>query len=49
MKTGSQNMMFINEPSVVKDLIEKRGSLYAARPDWYIRNFNGNMNIAFRE
>ncbi|OAL50319.1 putative cytochrome P450 [Pyrenochaeta sp. DS3sAY3a] len=49
MKTGSQNMMFINDPSVVKDLIEKRGSLYAARPDWYIRNFNGNMNIAFRD
>ncbi|KAJ8117752.1 hypothetical protein OPT61_g1127 [Boeremia exigua] len=42
-------MMFLNEPSVVRDLIEKRGSLYAARPDWYIRNFNGNMNIAFRD
>ncbi|KAL4935969.1 hypothetical protein BDV06DRAFT_205916 [Aspergillus oleicola] len=48
LKTGSQNFMLINSPAVVKDLIEKRGALYAARPDWFIREFNGNMNIAFR-
>jgi hypothetical protein len=49
LKTGSQTFMLINEPQVVRDLIEKRGAVYAARPDWFIRQFNGNLNIAFRE
>ena len=41
--------MLINSPSVVRDLIEKRGSLYAARPDWFIRETVGKFNIALRE
>lgn len=49
LKTGSQNFMLINAPSVVKDLIEKRGALYAARPNWFIRESLGKLNIAFRE
>ncbi|KAJ0420303.1 putative cytochrome P450 oxidoreductase [Aspergillus carlsbadensis] len=49
LKTGSQTLMLLNEPRVVRDLIEKRGAAYAARPDWFIRHFNGNLNIAFRD
>lgn len=41
--------MLINDAHVVKDLIEKRSLTYSARPDWFIRDFNNNMNIAFRE
>jgi len=39
----------LNEPAAVRELIEKRSLFYSARPDTYIREFVGNMNIAFRE
>lgn len=49
MKLGGQNLFLLNDPIVVKDLIEKRSSNYSCRPDLYIRRFGGNLNIAFRE
>lgn len=42
-------MILMNDETVIKDLLEKRGHTYAARPDLFIREFGGNMNIAFRE
>jgi hypothetical protein len=49
LKVGGQTMILMNDETVIKDLLEKRGHLYAARPDLFIREFGGNMNIAFRE
>lgn len=49
MKLGGQSLLLINDPVVVKDLIEKRSSNYSCRPDLYIRSFGDNLNIAFRE
>ncbi|OCK75418.1 cytochrome P450 [Lepidopterella palustris CBS 459.81] len=49
LKVGGSNIILLNDESVVKDLLEKRGHLYAARPDLFIREFCGNMNIAFRD
>jgi hypothetical protein len=49
VKLGGTNLILLNEPDVVRELIEKRSFFYSARPDTYIREFVGNMNIAFRE
>ncbi|OCK86350.1 cytochrome P450 [Lepidopterella palustris CBS 459.81] len=48
LKLGSQNVILLNDPSVLRDLLEKRSKLYSARPDLFIREFGDNMNIAFR-
>ncbi|KAL6364137.1 hypothetical protein LRP88_02053 [Fusarium phalaenopsidis] len=48
MKLGGQNLFLLNDPTVVRDLIEKRSSNYSCRPDLYIRSFGDNLNIAFR-
>jgi len=42
-------MVLMNDATVIKDLLEKRSSLYSARPDIYMREFAGNLNIAFRK
>lgn len=49
MKLGGQNLFLLNDPVVVKDLIEKRSSNYSSRPDLFIRSFGDNLNVAFRE
>ncbi|RMJ08348.1 hypothetical protein CDV36_012048 [Fusarium kuroshium] len=49
MKLGGQNLFLLNDPTVVRDLIEKRSSNYSCRPDLYIRSFGDNLNIAFRD
>ena len=49
LKTGGTNLILINDPIVVKDLLEKRSGIYSARPDLYIREFGNGLNIAFRE
>ena len=49
MKLGSQNLFLLNDPTVVRDLIEKRQSNYSCRPDFYMRSFGDNLNIAMRE
>ncbi|KAF5026974.1 hypothetical protein F66182_1004 [Fusarium sp. NRRL 66182] len=49
MKLGGQNLFLINDPTVVRDVIEKRSSNYSCRPDLYIRSFGDNLNIAFRD
>lgn len=49
MKMGGQNLFLVNDPAVVRDLIEKRSSNYSCRPDLYVREFGDNMNIALRE
>ncbi|KAF2491734.1 cytochrome P450 [Lophium mytilinum] len=49
LKLAGQTMVLMNDETVVKDLLEKRGHTYAARPDLFIREFGGNMNIAFRD
>ncbi|KAH6697419.1 putative cytochrome P450 oxidoreductase [Plectosphaerella plurivora] len=48
MKLGGQTLVLLNDPTVVRDLIEKRSSNYSYRPDLYIRHFGENLNIAFR-
>ncbi|KAH7351469.1 putative cytochrome P450, partial [Pyrenochaeta sp. MPI-SDFR-AT-0127] len=50
LKLGETNMLLLNEPSAVRDLLEKKSGIYSARPDLYIRELgNGSLNIAFRE
>ena len=49
LKTGGTNLILVNDPDVVKELLEKRSAIYSARPNLFIRDFVGNMNIAFRE
>jgi hypothetical protein len=49
LKLGGQDMILLNSPEVVKELIEKRSNIYSARPDLYIREFGDNLNIALRE
>ncbi|KAM5346074.1 hypothetical protein ACJ41O_009079 [Fusarium nematophilum] len=49
MKLGGQNLFLLNDPAVVRDLIEKRSNIYSCRPDLYIRSFGDNLNIAFRD
>ncbi|TPX13670.1 uncharacterized protein E0L32_005873 [Thyridium curvatum] len=49
MKMGGQNLFLVNDPAVVRDLIEKRSSNYSCRPDLYVREFGDNMNIALRD
>lgn len=49
MKLGGQNLFLLNEPTVVRDLIEKRQGNYSCRPDFYMRRFGDNLNIAMRE
>ncbi|KAF2186188.1 putative cytochrome P450 [Zopfia rhizophila CBS 207.26] len=49
LKAGGTNLILINDPDVVKALIEKRSGIYSARPDLFIREFNNNLNIAFRD
>ncbi|EXJ71840.1 uncharacterized protein A1O5_04341 [Cladophialophora psammophila CBS 110553] len=49
LKLGCQDMILINDPAVVKELIEKRSNIYSARPDLYIREFGNNLNIALRD
>lgn len=46
---GGTVLILLNDHTVVRDLIEKRSSIYSIRPDTYIREFVGNRNIAFRE
>ncbi|KAF5013804.1 hypothetical protein FDECE_222 [Fusarium decemcellulare] len=49
MKLGGQNFFLLNDPKVVRDLIEKRSSNYSCRPDMYVRHFGDNLNIALRD
>lgn len=49
MKLGAQNMFLLNDPNVVRDLIEKRQANYSVRPDLWVRSFGDNLNIALRE
>ncbi|KAL6241591.1 hypothetical protein RBB50_011614 [Rhinocladiella similis] len=49
LKLGCQDMILLNSPTVVKELIEKRSNIYSARPDLYIREFGDNLNIALRD
>ncbi|KAH6718660.1 cytochrome P450 [Leptodontidium sp. MPI-SDFR-AT-0119] len=48
LKLGGTDLVLLNDATVVRDLIEKRSSIYSARPDTFIREFVGNRNIAFR-
>lgn len=49
MKLGGQNLFLLNDPTVVRDLLEKRQGNYSCRPDFYMRSFGDNLNIAMRE
>ncbi|OCL13593.1 cytochrome P450 [Glonium stellatum] len=49
LKVGGQNLILLNDESVIKDLLEERSNIYSARPDLFIREFGDNMNIAFRK
>lgn len=49
LKLGAQNMFLLNDPNVVRDLIEKRQANYSVRPDLWVRSFGDNLNIALRE
>lgn len=49
MKLGTQNLFLLNDPVVVRDLLEKKSSNYSCRPDIYARYFGDNLNIALRE
>lgn len=49
LKLGAQNMVLLNDPNVVRDLIEKRQANYSVRPDLWVRSFGDNLNIALRE
>lgn len=49
MKLGSQNLFLLNDPKVVRDLLEKKSYNYSCRPDLYARQFGDNLNIALRE
>lgn len=42
-------MFLLNDPNVVRDLIEKRQANYSVRPDLWVRSFGDNLNIALRE
>ncbi|KAH7077572.1 putative cytochrome P450 oxidoreductase [Paraphoma chrysanthemicola] len=50
LKLGQTNMLLLNDPSAIRDLLEKKSSIYSSRPDLYIRELgNGSLNIAFRD
>ncbi|KAH7161080.1 cytochrome P450 [Dactylonectria macrodidyma] len=49
MKLGGQNLFLLNDPTVVRDLLEKRSNNYSCRPDLYARQFGDNLNIALRD
>ena len=49
LKLGGQDMILLNSPEVVKELIEKRSNIYSARPDLYVREFGDDLNIALRK
>lgn len=45
---GSQVMIVLNSEEVVKDLLDKRGSIYSSRPDLYVAQdiLSGGMRFA---
>lgn len=49
MKLGGQSLFLLNDPDVIRDLLEKRSNNYSCRPDLYARHFGDNLNIALRE
>lgn len=49
LKLGGQDMILLNSPEVIKDLIEKRSNIYSVRPDLYIREFDDGLNLGLRE
>ncbi|CAG9988754.1 unnamed protein product [Clonostachys byssicola] len=49
MKLGNLNMFLLNDPTVIRDLLEKRSNNYSCRPDLYARQFGDNLNIALRD
>ncbi|EXJ76279.1 uncharacterized protein A1O5_00787 [Cladophialophora psammophila CBS 110553] len=49
LKLGGQDMILLNSPEAVRDLIEKRSNIYSARPDLYVREFGDNLNIVLRD
>ncbi|OAG38750.1 hypothetical protein AYO21_07103 [Fonsecaea monophora] len=49
LKLGATDMIMLNHPTVVRELLEKRSNIYSARPDIYIREYLDNYNILLRE
>ncbi|KAH8721733.1 cytochrome P450 [Ilyonectria robusta] len=49
MKLGGQSLFLLNDPDVIRDLLEKRSNNYSCRPDLYARHFGDNLNIALRD
>ncbi|KAM5355000.1 hypothetical protein ACJ41O_001646 [Fusarium nematophilum] len=49
MKLGTQHLFLLSDPSVVRDLLEKKSGNYSCRPDIYARYFGDNLNIALRD
>ncbi|KAJ3549263.1 hypothetical protein NM208_g588 [Fusarium decemcellulare] len=45
LKLGGQTLILLNDPAVVRDLLEKRSNVYSKRPDLYIREFTDGLNI----
>jgi hypothetical protein len=49
MKLGAQDMIILNDPIAVRDLIAQRQVGYSCRTDLFMRSFGDNLNIAWRE
>lgn len=49
MALGRTDLFLLNDPVVVRDLLEKRSQNYSCRPDLFARHFGDNLNIALRE
>ncbi|KAL3473899.1 putative cytochrome P450 [Aspergillus californicus] len=49
LKLGFQHFILLNEPKVIRELIEKRGNIHSGRPDLFLREFGGNRNFILRD
>ncbi|KAH0840986.1 cytochrome P450 [Fonsecaea pedrosoi] len=49
LKLGAMDMIVINSYTTVKDLYDKRSSIYSNRVDNYLRNFGYNLMISNRD
>lgn len=49
LKLGAMDMIVLNSYGTVKDLYDKRSSIYSNRVDNYLRSFGYNLMISNRE
>ena len=49
LKVGGQNLILLNDESVIKDLLERHSNIYSPQSDLFIHEFGEIMNTVFLE